>query len=431
MQNKISEAYKNLIESGTAKLVIANSLWILAEKVIRALLGLLVGAWVARYLGPQDFGELAYAVSFIAFFQAIVGLGADGVVVREISINKSKAGEILGTVFCLRFTAGLTCWLLALLDVVLENGFNDSLVSLVFFVGLTLVFQPADTIDLWFQSQSQSRRAVYAKLVTQLVSNAIKVALILASMPLLAFAVVTALEGLITAIGLIVAYKSFKTDEGWIFLKQTGFKLLKESWPYVMSSLSVAIYMRIDQVMIRNMLGATQLGIYAVAVPLSQVWFVLPMSLATSLAPYLARKKTLGEEAYYAFLLKIFRFFGLTAVLISLFMYAGSDYIVKFLYGDAYKDASLILGIHVFSCVFVFQGLAQSLWIVNEGKGIMQTYQTLMGAFTALTLNYVLIPIYGINGAAITAVLSYAMAGVFSNIFLAPKIFRMQFGLAI
>ena len=112
-------------------------------------------------------------------------------------------------------------------------------------------------------------------------------------------------------------------------------------------------------------------------------------------------------------------------------MYAGSDYIVKFLYGDAYKDASLILGIHVFSCVFVFQALAQSRWIVNEGKGIIQTYQTLVGAFTALTLNYVLIPIYGITGAAITAVLSYAMAGVFSNIFLAPKIFRMQFGLAI
>ncbi len=250
-------------------------------------------------------------------------------------------------------------------------------------------------------------------------------------MPLVAFAVVAALEGMITAIGLIVVYKSFKTDTRWIFLKQTGIKLLKESWPYVMSGLSVAIYMRIDQVMIRNMLGSAQLGIYAVAVPLSQVWFVLPMSLATSLAPYLARKKTIGEAAYYAFLLKIFRFFGLTALLISLFMYAGSDYIVRFLYGEAYKDASLILGIHIFSCVFVFQALAQSLWIVNEGKGIIQTYQTLVGAFTALILNYLLIPLYGINGAAVTAVLSYAMAGVFSNIFLAPKIFRMQFGLPV
>ena len=63
--------------------VIHNSGWLMFDKLVRMLLGLVVGAWVARYLGPESFGELAYVLAYVAFFQAIANLGIDGIIVRE------------------------------------------------------------------------------------------------------------------------------------------------------------------------------------------------------------------------------------------------------------------------------------------------------------------------------------------------------------
>jgi len=63
---------------------IGNTGWLLFDRILRMLIGVTVGAWVARYLGPALFGELAYIIAFIAFFQVIAGLEADGFIVRDI-----------------------------------------------------------------------------------------------------------------------------------------------------------------------------------------------------------------------------------------------------------------------------------------------------------------------------------------------------------
>jgi PST family polysaccharide transporter len=65
--------------SGNHNLLAAinNSGWLMFDKLIRLLLGLLVSAWVARYLGPAQYGELAYVLAYLAFFQAVAVLGMD------------------------------------------------------------------------------------------------------------------------------------------------------------------------------------------------------------------------------------------------------------------------------------------------------------------------------------------------------------------
>ena len=83
------------------------------DKLFKLLLGLLVSAWVARYLGPAQYGELAYVLAFLAFFQAVAVLGMDGIIVRDMAKDKTKAGEILGTAFVLRITVGFSCWIIA------------------------------------------------------------------------------------------------------------------------------------------------------------------------------------------------------------------------------------------------------------------------------------------------------------------------------
>jgi O-antigen/teichoic acid export membrane protein len=152
------------------------------------------------------------------------------------------------------------------------------------------------------------------------------------------------------------------------------------------------------------------------------------MTVGVSLAPYITRKKLEGEKAYYKSLVLIFRCYGLISLLICIMVFLSSSSIIQIVYGKQYYDSASVLAIHVFTNFFVFQNLAQSLWNINEKRGLLSTYQALIGAIFALVTGYVLIQRFGIVGAAISVNIAFAMSGVFSNLFFAPEIFKMQFG---
>lgn len=67
-----------------------NTSWLFGEKILRMIMALFVGVWVARYLGPEKFGLLSYAQSFVALFSVVASLGLDGLVVRELVVKFLK-----------------------------------------------------------------------------------------------------------------------------------------------------------------------------------------------------------------------------------------------------------------------------------------------------------------------------------------------------
>ena len=406
--------------------ILQNSGWLLFDKLVRLVLGLLVGAWVARYLGPSQYGELAYALAFIALFQAVATLGLDGIVVRDIAQNKAHANTVLGTAFALRFGVGALCWLTAIGSMAWLNGINDRSVVLTALAGGSLVFQAADTVDLWFQSQSQSRRTVLAKLTAYLISNGVKVALILNNAPLVAFAAVMALDGLTAATGLAVAYRRFPCNQRWDRAAATVRQLLSESWPFILSGISIMVYMRIDQIMIKEMLGAQQLGIYAAVLPLATLWQFIPMMLYTSLAPFVARKKSESETAYWQVLQKIFKAYALLGWFVCIPTVACANLVVSFLYGSQYQQGAMVLSIYVFTNLFINMGVAQGLWLLNERRGIISLANTIVGAVVAVAGNWIFIPRFGIEGVAMAGVMAQLVSAVLMNLIFSKRIFLMQ-----
>lgn len=405
---------------------IHNSGWLMFDKIVRTLLTLLVGAWVARYLGPGEFGALAYVLAFITFFQSVATLGADGVIVRYIAQDQDTAPRILGSMFAARLICGVLCWLLAIGGMAWSNGLHDRSVILVALAGGTLVFQAADTIDLWFQSQSQSRRTVVAKLIAYSAACGVRVALILSHAPLVAFAVALAFEALASAIGLMLVYRAFPTARRWWVARDTIVAIVKESWPYMLSGVSIMIYMRIDQIMLKEMLGDRQLGIYAAMLPLSQIWTVIPMTVVTSMAPFVARMKRSNEEAYLKSLNHIFRFLSGISIVASLGTAILAGLAIRILYGPEFEDSARALSIHVFGNVFISLGVAQSLWQINENRPRISIYKTVTGAVANVLGNYLMIPVLGIEGAAIASVASQFISSFAANAVFDPKVFKIQ-----
>lgn len=418
--------YQRLSGNRDLLAAIINSGWLIFDKLIRLLLGLLVSAWVARYLGPAQFGELAYVLAYLAFFQAIALLGMDGIIVRDISKDKIKAGEILGTACILRMTVGFLCWLVAIVCMAWANGLQDRTVYITALAGATLILQSADTVDLWFQSQSQSRRTVIAKLAAYLISNGLKVVLILNGAPLFAFAIVMSLEALLAAIALVFAYRKYPCQQPWKILSTRAQTMLKESWPFILSGLSIIVYMRIDQIMIKEMLGESELGIYAAVLPLATLWTFIPTTISVSLAPMVARAKQKSQQSYWACLSAIFRGFALLGWLICIPVFLLSSYVVDILFGSDFARGSQVLSIIIFTNLFINMGVAQRLWILNEGKSKLSLYKTAFGAVVCLICNFFLIPELGITGAAISALIAQFCSAILANAFLCHNIFTLQ-----
>ena len=403
-----------------------NSGWLLFDKLVRLMLGLLVGAWVARYLGPAQYGELAYALAYIAFFQTVSTLGLDSIVVRDLVIHPEREAQILGTAFTLRFACGIFSWLVAVLGMAVISGWSDRSVLLVLLAGGSLVFQAADTVDLWFQSRSQSRRTVVAKLAAYLLSGGVKVALIVAEAPLAAFAAVLAFEAMSAALGLFFSYRRFRCSQPWRLVWVQGRQLLDESWPFILSGLSIMAYIRIDQIMIKEMLGERALGIYAVILPLSTFWQIIPTTFSVSLAPFIAKQRLAGEAQYRKTIVLVFRAFFYLGVFVALSTYFVSGWLVPLLFGTQYSEAVEILNVHVISNVFCFMGIAHNLWLVNERHFAVRLYGTVLAGISAVGINFLTLPWLGLIGASLAAIVAQALAAFLINVLLDRTSFWMQ-----
>jgi PST family polysaccharide transporter len=212
---------------------IGNTGWLLFDRILRIFIGLTIGAWIARYLGPAQFGQLAYVLSFIAFFQIMADLQADGFIVRDIAQERGEVSVILGTTLWLRLIFGIAAWICASFLMFLLHPQEQELFLLTVIIGGTMVFRPSETVDLWFQSQSQSKRTVAAKLVAYIFSNGIKIILLLMKAPLIAFAGVMCLECAATALGLATAYRRFPTPDRWKATSAQAKTLLNLCWPFI------------------------------------------------------------------------------------------------------------------------------------------------------------------------------------------------------
>lgn len=400
---------RRLLSHDGLKRYFANTSWLLGEKVLRIICSLFIGAWVARYLGPKEFGVLSYAHSLVLLFGAIATLGLDGIVVRELVSNEDKNNKILGTTFILRLIGSFLVLFCILITVLLSD--NDSRTNLlIFLISSSTIFQSFLTIDFYFQAKVQSKFVVYANIISLSLSSIIKILLILLNAPLVCFAGVVLFDAFTLALGLVYYYK-YQNLKKWIFDKLMAYSLLKDSWPLIFTGIVISIYMRIDQIMIKELLSSEAVGIYSAAIKLSEASYFFPVVVAASLFPAILNARNDDRRKYLNRLQKLYDMMTWSGIGIAIGLTVLGELLVSTLYGKNFNEASQILVLHVWAGVFVFFGCAKSKWTMAENLQLFGFICTLIGAISNIALNYYLIPIYGIKGAAI-ATLSSQMISV-------------------
>ncbi len=407
----------------------ANAGWLLGDKLLRLGVGVWINAWIARHLGPALFGEMNYAAAIVALFTAFATVGLPEVLVRDYVRLPERARAILASGFVLRLGGGVATILLALLFVRVAQPGNGELALLVLIFAIGPLAQAVDVIDLRYQANHNMRDIVLLRNAGFVAVSIARIIALLLGAGVVAFAVLTTAELLFT--GFLIFRRSLR-DGPMLRLgaaePSESLRLLRESWPLMLRLFAIAIYMRLDQVLIGQILGDAQVGVYAAAARVSEVWYLALTAATQATAPRFAALRAQDPRLYEQRLVLVMRILFRGSVLVGAVISLAAPWIIRLLYGAPFAGATPVLVLHVWAGVFVAIGLVASTWLVNERLVHYGLMQAVAGAVVSVVINLVLIPRIGIIGAAWAALCSYAVSAFLFNA-IAPRtrpIFRLQ-----
>lgn len=391
--------------------ILDNIAWLFFDKILRMGVGLMVGVWVARYLGPAQFGQLNYAIAFVGLFGAVAGLGLNGIVVRDIVRDPQSANVTLGTAFILQAFAGLLAMLLVIITIVLLKTNDEFTRSMVIILSASLIFKATDAIKYWFEAHVQSRYVVWIENGAFVIMALFRVAMILTEASLMAFVWLTLAETLIISIGLIWLYTTRNSFSELFNTSVSRVKtIMHDSWPLLLSAIAVTLYMRIDMIMLEEMSSTREVGIYAAATRISEIWYFIPMTIVSSVSPSLVLLFNQNKSLYLARLRRLYFLMFWLSIAGSTLIFYFSEFITVTLFGSEFSGTSLVLSIHLWSSTAVFLGVVSSQYLLIEQLQKYSLYRTLIGVLVNVALNLMFIPTMGAEGAALATLISYFIA---------------------
>lgn len=397
---------------------IKNSVWMIVEQVFKIIVSYFLIIIIARQLGPEDFGNLNFAIAVTTIVMAVSRMGLEFTLVREIACFPEKAVELRSSAIIILCISSISGFLLLFFS---ANIFPiDSINYLtIIFVGLGVLALPLSVIDYYFQAMVKARYSTAAKVIGLMFSFIIKSILIWNDAGLIYFALSFGFDYIFLGVALYFLYKyKEKKNHGFKFCLESIKKLVSSSWPMLISAVSISLYTKVDQIMIDLYLGSAELGFYAASTRLYDGLNLIPYVISVSFIPWLASLKELGDGSYEEFLTKIFSCFFWGGICISIIFACFSEKIIYFSYGDEYKSSSVMpFIIIIFGLAFSAIGSMSARYLSVENLEKKIAKRTFFGLLINVFLNMFFIPFYGISGAAFSSLLTIVVINFIVNYF--------------
>jgi O-antigen/teichoic acid export membrane protein len=397
--------------------LIANFLWLSSERVLDLITAIAVTVLMARYLGPARYGEIAFLAGVATLFTAIARAGIDQVVIRDLIHDTERKNLLLGTAIAIKFTAGLLAALLMMLSLAWSDDGGPQRLSFGGILAATLLIQALDVPDMLFSSRTQSRYPVMARSSARIVMAVIRLGLVLAAAPLIAFVSALTLETLlIVVMMLVVFYWQGNRLLALRFDKDLALSLVRRGFPLMISGIAILIMMRIDIIMLEHYRGAATVGIFAGATRIADMCSFISTGVMTSVTPTMIAIGLADRVRYDTFIARLYQGLALVMIVIAVFFTLFAGGFIHLLLGPSYAESANVLRIYIWSCVFISLGVVQGQWLVNEGYQLFMFYRAAGGAVLNILANLVLIPAYGAEGAAMATCIAQFASCILSNL---------------
>ena len=386
-----------------------NISWIFFGNVLYALFRFLLDAFVARELSLDDNGLLNYANSLIQFATAICGLGFSSIVTREFVENEKRAGDCLCS--CIVAQSAVSVVAIAVLQVVvrlLAPG-EPMLYTVTLLQSTSTLFGSLALFVYWHRCRDKANLVAILRMVAFGITAVWRIFALHFPKSLFGYTCGLAAESLLFGVFLAVAF--FRNFHGTFrFSMEMVRRILKSSYPFIFSALLSIIYGQTDRIMLKSMMGNEEVALYSAALRLASALSMIPSSLIEGFRPTIMELKHKDEGMYLKRFRQLYAIVFWFSVLYGLFVLLFAKYIVLILYGEKYLGAVGALSLVVWYDAFCYFGSVNNMYMVAEYKSKWVQFTTLAGAVCNIVLNLVMIPIWGIEGAALASLVTQVLA---------------------
>lgn len=388
-----------------------NASWMIGLRIVQMLLSFFVGILTARYLGPSNYGLLNYGTALATFFFSLCTLGLNSVIIKDFVAYPDENGKAIGSAILMRFVSSVLSALMMIgIAVVFDNN-EPMTIAVVALCGLGAVFRIFETFRFWFQYQYMSKITSLATLVAYIITSVYKIVLLSLGKNIVWFAFSTSVDYIVAAIFLFIAYKKYNGPK-LVFSKQKAKSLFCVSKHYIFSSLAVSIYGQTDKLMLKHMLGESEVGYYATATAICAMWTFVLEAIIDSLYPSILRLKQSDTIGYQRKNRQLYTIVFYVSSFVSLFFFFFGKFIINVFFGSEYLQATSVLRIITWYTAFSFLGVARNAWIVSEGHQKYLKYIYGCAAIINVILNLFFIRLWGGCGAAVASLITQIFTSI-------------------
>lgn len=398
--------------------VFSNVSWLIGGRIIQMIVSLIVSVITARYLGPSNYGIIGYVMSYTTFLTSLCNLGINGVIVKEYIDNPKKEGTYTFTAITLKLIASTISAIIFIIFMSFIYSNDKTYIIVSILLSFSIIFNSFDVIHAWYQSKLESKKSTIVTTVAYILIALYRVIMLILKKDVTWFAFSYSLD--IILVSILLCYFYYK-DGGakWKFSSNIAKKILKQSYHLIFAELMLSIFAQTDKIMIGKFMTTKDVGLYTTAVAISGMWFFIPGAIIDSLRPVIMEQKKKNENIYIRRIKQLFSIIIWLSILYGLFITIFGKMIVLYLYGKDYLESVAALKVIVWYCAFSNLGVAKNIWSISEKKQKYEKLFTAAGVATNIILNLILIPKYGIVGAAITTLITHIV-----TVFIVPCFFR-------
>lgn len=426
MPLNIRQRWNSLSEN--RRKVVRNVAWAMLGKAVSMVGVLFVGILVGRYLGPEKYGLMNYVISFVALFEILSEFGLGHIEVRELAKEPEARDAIMGTCFALRMAFAVLAYLLLWIVVAVteDDPYTRNVIGAY---GLCLFAFPFNVTRNYFTSIVKNEYVVKSQIARTILGALIKIVLLWQKMSLTWFILATGFDFYLLAAGYAQAYRSqVGRFRDWRFDPHRIPFLLAESFPLLLSGAAVVIYQRIDQVMIKHLVSKEGVGYFATAGMFLNVVLFLPTVLVQTVAPLLVQLRQKDIAAYRKKAEEVTGGVTWLSVLMALAVTVAAPWMIGWTYGARYAAAVPILQVLIWKTVGMALSTSAGYLIIIEGIQKWAVIRNVLGCIVCVGLNWVVLPRWGVLGAAWVTLATISVTGCLANLAIPPYhgIFRLQ-----
>lgn len=371
----------------------------------------IISVILARLLGAEGKGLVTALFVVPNILISLADMGVRQAAAYTIGQKKYSAKEV--------FSSSLLLWLigstvsLLILVIYYSLSYTMNYSWLLLFIAMALV--PLKILDTYYYGIHQGLQQIEAmnlRHIFSLISRFISVAILVWFFNLGVLGAAIAIIISEMTVGLY-SYIKLKTEVEFKirYIPKLPEKLFKQGITFAVALFLLNLNYRLDILILEHLVSATEVGLYSVGVGLAELIWQLPNAIGTVIFSSSANSTSNKEASDRA--AKLLRV-SLFILIIGGFVFGLiSSWLVPFVYGHEFEASAGVINILLPGITFIV--IVQILHASLSGRGYpLLGLKVFVGSIIInVTLNYILIPLYGIEGAAISSTISYTFAGIF------------------